>query len=506
MMRSISALLILTLGPIAACASAPDRDGDGIRDPVDACPDSPEDWADTRADGCPAPWAATPTVEALRPVVEPVAPVAPVTKPAEPIVNPYGAPATPAPTSATPTPSTPTPTPAVPVVNPYAAPATPASSTPPPAPATPKPTPATPPQAELVLPPFEEAAARCIASGDALACAVAGGVALGSLEPQKGARYFKRACDLGEPTNCTGLGRLAALRGDDRTAMKLFEQSCSQGELMACGHLADLLQYDRPGARADLVRARALATRSCEGGEPMGCFALAAVRCSADGDRVACVEAARYFLDGDKPQMGARYFKRGCDQGERVSCAGLGRLAAMRGDIRAAARLFEKFCDQGNMEACGQLAGILRRGEGGVRADPVRARALATQSCESGDPEGCFELAELRWDRWANEDELTETDPAPAIPPLDRACTLGWGEACRVLGEIRSGRHDDRELDDEPRWTHRDLPAALRLYERACVLGDATGCERAADAHLVGEGTPRDPAAAEAWRKRGQEL
>ena len=81
------------------------------------------------------------------------------------------------------------------------------------------------------------------------------------------------------------------------------------------------------------------------------------------------------------------------------------------------------------------------------------------------------------------------TDPGAARELLRRGCEAGDGPSCVQLGHwLREG------VVGIP----RDLDRAAGLYDKACVQGDAHGCEALGEMHLRGHGARRDPERARA--------
>ncbi|MCA9652087.1 MAG: SEL1-like repeat protein [Myxococcales bacterium] len=153
-----------------------------------------------------------------------------------------------------------------------------------------------------------------------------------------------------------------------------------------------------------------------------------------------------------------RYLQRACAAGVEPSCmllrtlaggatAGMmgpplpGELPEAAGDPLAGRG---RACDEGEAEACGALAAIHERGGPGIAPDPARALEL-----------------------------------------YRKACTLGSASACSSAAamEMRKGEGADRE-------------AARTAFERACELGDGTGCTNLAGMYLMGDGVPVDQAKA----------
>lgn len=137
-----------------------------------------------------------------------------------------------------------------------------------------------------------------------------------------------------------------------------------------------------------------------------------------------------------------------CKLGKLPACAQLGR--ELRNDLpEHAAVHFTKACDGGVVAACFDLAQLLERGEGSLKRDEARAKPLYARveaSCDKGDVESCTQL----------------------------------------------GMRERSVKPESNRWWMK----ALVFATQRCASGDGKACQRAARAHRLGEGTPKDEAQA----------
>jgi len=118
-------------------------------------------------------------------------------------------------------------------------------------------------------------------------------------------------------------------------------------------------------------------------------------------------------------------------------------------------------CDRGDPSACVRAADALAEGLSGAPQDPARARELYALACENGRGDACRRLALLKLAAPVGRDE-----GRAAAGLLDRACNLGFLDACATLGDVYL-RGTEVPLD-----VYQGL---LRL-QRACVDGYAGAC------------------------------
>ncbi len=160
-----------------------------------------------------------------------------------------------------------------------------------------------------------------------------------------------------------------------------------------------------------------------------------------------------------------------CDGGDAGSCGTLGwmkaRDATTPAEARAGLALLVRACDAGDPLACGNAATALASTPG--PRPETRVFELFERSCERGDGQGCYAMA----------DALSKDDPKQreiAAVLLSRACQGGVSGGCVDLGaRLHAGG---------------DHKAARALFERACDAGDATGCADLGLIYQQGQGAP----------------
>lgn len=128
-------------------------------------------------------------------------------------------------------------------------------------------------------------------------------------------------------------------------------------------------------------------------------------------------------------------------------------------------------CDNGDGFGCFRLAELHQHGRGGP-VDLDKAALLYEQSCAKEHPDGCVRRSELARDGTGG-------------PPIEldyniKACMLGLAPACqRAADQI-----------DKARGVERDEARAIELYEKACGLGDVDGCVGAGELLAVPDAPP----------------
>ncbi len=106
---------------------------------------------------------------------------------------------------------------------------------------------------------------------------------------------------------------------------------------------------------------------------------------------------------------------------------------------------------------------------------------LELRSCELGSPQGCY--------FYANNFKQSEDDRATARQYADRACSLGWGQACAWLASsyLRAPGEDPFEVED--------IGAARDAWQAGCAA-EPLFCAGLADFEALGLGGERDEAGA----------
>jgi uncharacterized protein len=181
----------------------------------------------------------------------------------------------------------------------------------------------------------------------------------------------------------------------------------------------------------------------------------------------ACHELARYSIArfrlgvGDAKLLAQRergaktvFDIAGCRKGYTPSCVELGKLQpqdpALVSRKGSAGQLFTAACESGDAEGCHQLALLM---SGARSADENRDRM--SDLCDRGHTDSCAWLARSFGD--------SESERASALDAWYRACLLHDATGCRIAGQAAESR----------------APAeAIAVHRMGCRLGDGTSCGR----------------------------
>jgi TPR repeat protein len=172
-----------------------------------------------------------------------------------------------------------------------------------------------------------------------------------------------------------------------------------------------------------------------------------------------------------------------CRKGDAAACLGAGRAYA-EGDgvwtVPAIAYiLYGEACDQGLGEACRAYASLAKTGYGYPEGGVAAAEAMLEKSCTSDDAESCADLAA----------ELWEVDKARADAFYDKACKLGWRDACVAFGRWLI-------VSEAP----GDYDRGLAILEGACSADAAQACH--VFASELESRPDHDPAQVSGYRER----
>ena len=145
-------------------------------------------------------------------------------------------------------------------------------------------------------------------------------------DPARAAVFFTQACDLGERRGCVSFAVLQAQgRGvplDVEAARATFESACKDGFFDACTSLAVMLAS---GPKPDLVRARELLTRSCDGKFAPACELLKSLpplRARSQSAGYAEGSSADYADDADSKVVTREHLRPAVVPDHPTGCAG----------------------------------------------------------------------------------------------------------------------------------------------------------------------------------------
>jgi len=140
--------------------------------------------------------------------------------------------------------------------------------------------------------------------------------------------------------------------------------------------------------------------------------------------------------------------------------------------VRARLAILDGGCRSGAGGACLAAAREIRLASGG--RDSPAARGYMERGCRAGSGPSCTALGVTLFASPANA--------TAAARPFATGCELGDADGCRAWGWLL----------ETGQGVTRNLPGAMRAYERACNGRDAFACLRLADAAQKGRGVPSD--------------
>ena len=301
---------------------------------------------------------------------------------------------------------------------------------------------------------------------------------------------------------------------DMQTHGDFAELACNAGYMPDCSVLAMLYQDGIGGREHDDAKAAALHRKACDGGAGIGCFNLA-MMIEAGGDGPVDPDRARPLYDkaiellekacnGDDLQwctnVGYMYdaghgvtqshgkaiaaYQRSCPK-HRNSCANLalmlfeGRGTAQ--DIPRGRKLLEDGCAADNMWSCAHLGNVLLIGRPGIEAEPEQAIGHLTKACERGHAFGCVSMALAH-----GMGKGVAQNYNLALDYAERACAIGDSSGCQMAVD---------ELTSRPGGGGD--PARMRgLAEAGCKIGSGRLCGGLGQLLAAGVGADKDVDAA----------
>jgi TPR repeat protein len=172
---------------------------------------------------------------------------------------------------------------------------------------------------------------------------------------------------------------------------------------------------------------------------------------------------------------------------------------------------YEKSCRNGYNTSCTFIAKNYLNGSYGVKKDLNKAFELYEIACNLKDPEGCFKLGELYYDKRTVLDNkkaknLWERGCFSRVPnaPLNEQVN-GYSYKSQFLGCYRLGLLYERGIGGE-----QDYSKAATLYDKACYEGPIgnpkEACEKLGNLYYNGIGIKKNYSKAAAAYERACEL
>lgn len=298
--------------------------------------------------------------------------------------------------------------------------------------------------------------AECLRLGDALR----DGLGDLNIEPRAATGYWLMACDKGAAQGCAKAAQMieAGMQhypANPQLAMETAGKGCALGDATSCATTA--LHY----YRGDVVtqdRAKALA--------------LWDSGCDAKNEESCRLKAGSLYYEGGDPASQAQavaLYRAGCDRKQGWGCSGYAN-ALMTG-VGVAANESQAFAiaQKGCLEttgdtvlACTIYATHLAYSE--EFDDVERASSLLTKACLAGSSQACNE-AGLLGERGPAGSKLADWEVALSFRD---GCDRAFGPACSNLARL---------YEDGGERIKRNAVRAVALYDKACAIGDADGCD-----------------------------
>lgn len=301
-----------------------------------------------------------------------------------------------------------------------------------------------------------------------------------------------RTCEGGNTQACLddGMRALAAAKPQFGEARKALSAACrpsvgtnagsaiSQARPLACNELA-LLVRDAKGGPKDVPRALDLFGIACKDGLDRACVDLAGLLYSEKADKTEDAVRAVVLFDAACGKVDVAHLPDDGPHELSEACAALGRayevgvgVEPARADPEKAAALYTKSCESRYAPGCVSSGNLLvasndipARPLGAGKTRIADAAALYERACKLDAHVGCFELAELH----ANKAWPEATD-ALAAEYYKKTCAIDPTRGCFEAGALmEEGRVEDHEGEIDS------------LYNVACDHGSSIACERRAN-------------------------
>ena len=356
--------------------------------------------------------------------------------------------------------------------------------------------------------------------------------------PGEMTRLYGRACRL-DPGACTLLKRLRAFmskipRCKGTCAISDYPRErnggirkrpwdfvfhsvlCNRRVAASCRWLGTTYR-DAPMSRADLVLAGRLFRRACKLGSQPACGdGKSLVDSTSCGDKQQCADKiVRGIKARIKPALLQRLHERGCKAGAVIGCF-YGGSALKTTNPRAATSMLRRGCGLGDADCCRELAGHLYTVSKGKKM--AASTRLMRQACKL-KPRSCVSLMKWLVGRARANPAITELErlceracggrtamyicrdaskllyreakKSKNLPPkiahriLAATCGRFVGAACLELAvPCHSGKQclELGNLFRHPRGLYGNVPAAIKVFERACtVYRKYDACQRASE-------------------------
>ncbi len=314
-----------------------------------------------------------------------------------------------------------------------------------------------------------------------------------------------------------GRWRIYGSATQERT-LRQAEAKCQQGHVDCCRSAGVVYRERVVAPEVELAKARKLLGAACEMEDGEACRQLAVMYASREGGVGSEAEASEYR------EKAALWLGTSCRIGDARACVQLANACAGRAPSCAAGRglapcdralsLYRAYCVTGDAEACRSLGSLVEEAKqcageaaaGDERcacAEQLRAVeeaevvAAFRRACDGRDGHGCVELSR----RYLVGAPGALQSGGVAASTFERACTLGVGEACVILGWAYAKEEHgvDAALSAA---VPKDLLSAAKLFARGCEVGDGYACWELGRAYLAGRGFRADRGQAVEYLRR----
>jgi TPR repeat protein len=314
----------------------------------------------------------------------------------------------------------------------------------------------------------------------------------GSARQQRRLRRAEPACFAGEAECCLFVGEVLRGRvvpgGEASEALAFFERACAEGSAEGCWAVSEMYiageggAVRRPEGTEFGRRALVQFADACTAGDPEACIRLGDGSVSLPGAAAESVQPAGTY------GKALEILRSRCSSGDSHACARLGQFLEAVGD-----------CQRPGMVEATAMCRLpdVKRVFGDVSSE---MSAAYKRGCELGNGSACESLALTELVAPGGAAESAE----PAVRLLQRACDLGWAQACHFLGAAYS-KSGEKVLAELDRAVPKDSERATRLFEKGCLGGYTLSCPRAAEAYSEGRGVARDLAKASRYLERACE-
>mgnify|MGYP000347603443 CR=1 FL=1 len=284
------------------------------------------------------------------------------------------------------------------------------------------------------------------------------------------ARYFEKACHLGNNSGCVELaGLYFAGMGVSKNYIRsanLLKKSCKARHPLACYRLAVCLERGW-GVTPNLTEAIALHKKGCKNKYALSCHRL--------GDLYQ--DNRNAIRD---PKKAISFYQKGCQLVFGQSCFRLGVLSkytkGKQRNLKNARKYFTKACQTKLGHACNELGAMHERGEGGIK-NPKLSLVHYTNACTYGNPLGCFNAG-----LFYKLGKGIKRNYTKASTLFAKGCKRGFAVACNELGLMNQY---GLGMPKAPKQ-------ALALYTNACRAGQGIACSNAGYLFKTGTGTKKD--------------